>query len=76
VKSIVGLAGSFGLGVVGEGVETAVAARTLVGLGCYRAQGFLIARPLPAEEVQTHLAAGRIALDLELPRVSRGSTRN
>ena len=71
VKSIVGLAGSFGLGVVGEGVETAVAARTLVGLGCYRAQGFLIARPLPPEAVRTHLSAGRIPLDLELPRVSR-----
>ncbi|MBF6240230.1 sensor domain-containing phosphodiesterase [Nocardia otitidiscaviarum] len=67
VKSIVGLAGSFGLGVVGEGVETTVAARTLVALGCYRAQGFLIARPMPAEEVQAHLAAGRIALDLDLP---------
>jgi diguanylate cyclase (GGDEF)-like protein len=73
VKSIVGLAGSFGLGVVGEGVETAVAARTLVGLGCYRAQGFLIARPMPAEEVEVHLVAGRIPLDLELPRVSRAS---
>ncbi|MEV6767480.1 EAL domain-containing protein [Nocardia sp. NPDC051030] len=67
VKSIVGLAGSFGLGVVGEGVETTVAARTLVALGCYRAQGFLIARPMPAHEVEEHLAAGRIALDLDLP---------
>ncbi len=75
VKSIVGLAGSFGLGVVGEGVETAVAARTLVGLGCYRAQGFLIARPMPAEEAEPHLAEGRIPLDLELPRVSRGAHR-
>ncbi|APA95667.1 Cyclic-guanylate-specific phosphodiesterase [Nocardia seriolae] len=71
VKSIVGLAGSFGLGVVGEGVETTVAARTLVALGCYRAQGFLIARPMPAEEVEEHLAAGRIALDLDLPGASR-----
>ncbi|MGW4353048.1 putative bifunctional diguanylate cyclase/phosphodiesterase [Nocardia sp. NPDC004582] len=71
VKSIVGLAGSFGLGVVGEGVETTVAARTLVALGCYRAQGFLIARPMPAEEVEEHLAAGRIALDLDLPGTTR-----
>ncbi|WP_459963632.1 putative bifunctional diguanylate cyclase/phosphodiesterase [Nocardia sp. IFM 10818] len=71
VKSIVGLAGSFGLGVVGEGVETTVAARTLVALGCYRAQGFLIARPMPAEEVEAHLAAGRIALDLDLPGSGR-----
>ncbi|WP_433761995.1 putative bifunctional diguanylate cyclase/phosphodiesterase [Nocardia sp. CA-135398] len=75
VKSIIGLAGSFGLGVVGEGVETPVAARTLVGLGCYRAQGFLIARPMPADEVEAHLAVGRIPLDLDLPRAGRGSTR-
>lgn len=74
VKSIIGLAGSFGLGVVGEGVETPVAARTLVGLGCYRAQGFLIARPMPAEEVEQHLAAGRIPLNLDLPRVDRNLT--
>jgi diguanylate cyclase (GGDEF)-like protein len=74
VKSIIGLAGSFGLGVVGEGVETPVAARTLVGLGCYRAQGFLIARPMPADEVEPHLVVGRIPLDLDLPRVGR-STR-
>ncbi len=73
VKSIVGLAGSFGLGVVGEGVETTVAARTLVALGCYRAQGFLIARPMPAEEVEAHLSAGRIALDLDLPGTGRNS---
>ncbi|WP_082681302.1 bifunctional diguanylate cyclase/phosphodiesterase [Nocardia jinanensis] len=72
VKSIIGLAGSFGLGVVGEGVETPVAARTLVGLGCYRAQGFLIARPLPADEVGEHLALGRIPLNLDLPRTGRG----
>lgn len=75
VKSIIGLAGSFGLGVVGEGVETPVAARTLVGLGCYRAQGFLIARPMPADEVEAHLAVGRIQLDLDLPRAGRGTTR-
>ncbi|MEV6134934.1 sensor domain-containing phosphodiesterase [Nocardia sp. NPDC051990] len=75
VKSIIGLAGSFGLGVVGEGVETSVAARTLVGLGCYRAQGFLIARPMPADEVEAHLAVGRIPLDLDLPRADRGTTR-
>ncbi|WP_297616420.1 putative bifunctional diguanylate cyclase/phosphodiesterase [Nocardia sp.] len=74
VKSIVGLAGSFGLGVVGEGVETTVAARTLVALGCYRAQGFLIARPMPADEVEKHLAAGRIALDLDLPGTGRMGT--
>ncbi|MFD4351518.1 EAL domain-containing protein [Nocardia sp. NPDC058518] len=68
VKAIMGLAGSFGLGVVGKGVETAAAARTLVGLGCYRAQGFLIARPMPAEDMMGHLVRGRIELDFDLPR--------
>ncbi|WP_051407107.1 bifunctional diguanylate cyclase/phosphodiesterase [Nocardia sp. CNY236] len=72
VKSIIGLAGSFGLGVVGEGVETTVAARTLVGLGCYRAQGFLIARPMPAEQVESHLALGKIPLDIDPQRGDRG----
>lgn len=76
VKSIIGLAGSFGLGVVGEGVETAVAARTLVGLGCYRAQGFLIARPMPSDQVESHLALGRIPLDLDLPRAARGVAKH
>ncbi|WP_229739754.1 putative bifunctional diguanylate cyclase/phosphodiesterase [Nocardia rhizosphaerihabitans] len=76
VKSIIGLAGSFGLGVVGEGVETPMAARTLVGLGCYRAQGFLIARPMPAEEVEAQLREGRIPLDLDLPRAGRGVAPN
>lgn len=67
VKSIIGLAGSFDLEVVGEGVETPVAARTLVGLGCCHAQGFLIARPMPADEVEPHLRHGRIPLNLDLP---------
>ncbi|WP_198165605.1 EAL domain-containing protein [Nocardia fusca] len=42
---------SFGLEVVGAGVETAVAARTLSGLGCHRAQGLLIAPPLSRDEI-------------------------
>ncbi|UGT59115.1 putative bifunctional diguanylate cyclase/phosphodiesterase [Nocardia asteroides] len=62
IEAIVGLAGKFGLDVVGEGVETAAAARTLVALGCNRAQGFLITPPLPAAEVEQHLAAGSIAI--------------
>ncbi|MGV9337010.1 putative bifunctional diguanylate cyclase/phosphodiesterase [Nocardia sp. NPDC003726] len=65
VESIIGLGQAFELDVVAEGVETAAAARTLLELGCYRAQGFLIAHPLPAEDVEAHLAAGEIPLSLE-----------
>ncbi|WP_216908328.1 putative bifunctional diguanylate cyclase/phosphodiesterase [Nocardia noduli] len=67
VESIITLARDFELAVVGEGVETTAAAHTLLTLGCHRAQGFLIARPLPAEEVETHLNTMRIRLDLDEP---------
>jgi EAL domain-containing protein (putative c-di-GMP-specific phosphodiesterase class I) len=51
VRSILGLARSFGLDVIAEGVETEVARSTLLGLGCTSAQGYLFSRPRPAEEI-------------------------
>jgi diguanylate cyclase (GGDEF)-like protein len=51
VSSIVGLGASLGVQVVAEGVETERDARTLAGLGCGAAQGFLFARPLPLAEL-------------------------
>ncbi|WP_246097875.1 putative bifunctional diguanylate cyclase/phosphodiesterase [Rhodococcus spelaei] len=59
VKSIVTLAKSFDLILVAEGVETEMAARTLLDLGCYRAQGFLLHRPLPADMVRDLLITNR-----------------
>ncbi|GGL91930.1 putative bifunctional diguanylate cyclase/phosphodiesterase [Nakamurella endophytica] len=58
VRSIVGLAGSFGLRIVAEGVETKLAAASLLALGCTRAQGFLYAKPCGAEELGEILAMG------------------
>jgi diguanylate cyclase len=46
LRQVVALADAFGLDVIAEGVETASAARALLELGCYRAQGFLLSRPL------------------------------
>src|SRR6201987_4954976 len=46
LRQVVALADAFGLDVIAEGVETAAAARALLDLGCYRAQGFLLSRPL------------------------------
>ena len=37
--------------VAAEGVETPAQASALTGLGCDLLQGFLIARPMPADEV-------------------------
>lgn len=51
VSSIVGLGASLGVQVVAEGVETERDARTLAGLGCGAAQGFLFARPLPLADL-------------------------
>lgn len=64
VKSIVGLADSFGIDIVAEGVEEPIAARTLMQLGCYRAQGFLIARPLEPDDAAAALERGVISFQL------------
>lgn len=62
VRSIIGLAGSFGLNIVAEGVETELAAATLVALGCNRAQGFLYAKPGSADEVENILEMKRLGV--------------
>jgi len=59
VRSIIGLAGSFGLQTVAEGVETEVAAATLIALGCARAQGFLYAKPCTPHEIESMLETNR-----------------
>jgi diguanylate cyclase (GGDEF)-like protein/PAS domain S-box-containing protein len=51
VDAIVRLARAFALPVVAEGVETVDQLEVLRGLGCELVQGYLFARPLPADEV-------------------------
>jgi EAL domain-containing protein (putative c-di-GMP-specific phosphodiesterase class I) len=51
VKSTIELAHSMGLRVVAEGVEHVEAWNLLRRLGCDFAQGYLISKPLPAQEV-------------------------
>jgi EAL domain-containing protein (putative c-di-GMP-specific phosphodiesterase class I) len=51
VESVVRLASVFNHPVIAEGVETLELGKTLVQLGCRLAQGYGIARPMPAEQM-------------------------
>ncbi|OBI05554.1 putative bifunctional diguanylate cyclase/phosphodiesterase [Mycobacterium scrofulaceum] len=64
VRAIIGLAEAFDLQLVAEGVETPAAALTLMRHGCYRAQGFLLSRPLTADAMTPLLAEGRLSMPL------------
>jgi len=57
VSSVIGLAHSFGLGVVAEGVETAEQLAELTRFGCDYAQGYHWLRPAAASEVESWLKA-------------------
>jgi len=58
VHAIMGLARSFGLGVLAEGVENITQLNALSGLGCDEMQGFHFSRPLPVDQLEKFLAAG------------------
>ena len=50
VRSIIDLGHGLGLRVVAEGIETELQWKLLAQMGCDYAQGYLISRPLPAEQ--------------------------
>ena len=56
VTAIVAMARSLGVDVVAEGVETEEQVEELKRLGCHRAQGYLLARPMNAAAVTRLLA--------------------
>jgi len=60
VRSTVQLGHSLGMSVVAEGVESADVLDLLAELGCDNAQGFHIARPMPAAQMRAFLAASPV----------------
>jgi diguanylate cyclase (GGDEF)-like protein len=68
VRSTIDLSHNLGLSVVAEGVEDLETLRRLADLGCDRAQGYYITRPMPAAQCTEWLgdAAARSALSGEL----------
>jgi len=61
VGSMIGLGHHLGLRVVAEGVETEEVLAALARLGCDVAQGYLVARPMPADALRTWLRDHRSA---------------
>ncbi|MEJ5254245.1 MAG: EAL domain-containing protein [Acidimicrobiales bacterium] len=55
VRSTIDLSHNLGLTVVAEGVEDGSALRMLADLGCDRAQGYFVSRPVPADELERWL---------------------
>jgi len=57
MQAVVGLAHALRMQVVAEGVETIGQRRLLTAMGCDLLQGYLLARPMPADAVLPWLAA-------------------
>ena len=57
VRSIVNLGHNLGLSVCAEGVETEEAVDLLRSIGCEKAQGYLISKPVPAKDMTEMLRA-------------------
>jgi diguanylate cyclase (GGDEF)-like protein/PAS domain S-box-containing protein len=54
--AVIGLARAFGREVIAEGLESVEHGELLLRLGCEMAQGYFIARPMPAAEVPAWVA--------------------
>jgi diguanylate cyclase (GGDEF)-like protein len=57
VTAILGMGRGLGMRVVAEGVETQEQADRLIALGCERGQGWLLGRPMPAEQARALIAS-------------------
>jgi EAL domain-containing protein (putative c-di-GMP-specific phosphodiesterase class I) len=57
LEGIIGLAAAFKRDVIAEGVETVAHGTALLHLGCELAQGYGIARPMPAEQLPAWVAS-------------------
>ncbi|HUF98448.1 MAG TPA: bifunctional diguanylate cyclase/phosphodiesterase [Ilumatobacter sp.] len=79
VRTIIAMAQSMGLDLVAEGIETIHQLQSLRELGCDKAQGFLISRPVPPEAVRTTIAAiyelGQLSMFQSGGDVTRPMTR-
>jgi EAL domain-containing protein (putative c-di-GMP-specific phosphodiesterase class I) len=51
VEGVIGLSKAFKCQVIAEGLETSEQGKALLEMGCNLAQGYAIAKPMPASEI-------------------------
>jgi diguanylate cyclase (GGDEF)-like protein/PAS domain S-box-containing protein len=56
VEGVLALAAAFNLEVIAEGMETIPQGEMLLQMGCDKAQGYAIARPMPAKDLENWIA--------------------
>ncbi|TVQ70588.1 MAG: EAL domain-containing protein [Oceanospirillales bacterium] len=63
LQSVVGLGKAFDIDVLAEGLESNEAGCLLIQMGCHLAQGYAIARPMPAAEVADWLQSWKAPVE-------------
>jgi EAL domain-containing protein (putative c-di-GMP-specific phosphodiesterase class I) len=77
VEGIIGLARAFDRRVIAEGVESVAHGAALLRLGCTQAQGYGIARPMPADDLPVWINSWRAdpswVSEAQGPRLASGN---
>ena len=73
VEGVIAMAGAFRRSVIAEGMETEAHGRLLLSLGCDLAQGFGIARPMPAAALPNWIAQWKSPENWSAPGICRWS---
>jgi len=55
-QMVINLGRGLGLTVIAEGIETEEQRQYLIGLGCHEGQGWLFAKPMPADQLEAFVA--------------------
>jgi diguanylate cyclase (GGDEF)-like protein len=73
--AIVALGRTLGLTIIAEGIEEPGQLEQLRALGCQLGQGFLLGRPVPADELEALLRANAAAADAVVAAAQSGTVR-
>lgn len=62
-QMVINLGRGLGLTVIAEGIETQEQRELLLHLGCHEGQGYLFARPMPADQLESWMAQAKAGID-------------